>query len=55
MIPPVRTWKVTVVETGEVLLIDTINKDFARWVAVTDYGHWNKTLKVSLRKLAKKS
>ncbi len=50
MIPKVRTWKVTVVETGRVLLVDTINKDFARWIAREHYGFWGKTLKVSVVK-----
>jgi hypothetical protein len=50
MIPKVRTWKVTVVETGRVVLVETINKRFARWIATTEFGMWGKTLKVSLVK-----
>ena len=50
MIPKVRTWKVRVVETGQILLIDTINRRFARMIAIHDYGMWGKTLKVSLSK-----
>ena len=50
MIPPVRTWKVTVVETGEVLFIDTINRSFARALAMAR-GHYGQTFKVSLDKI----
>jgi hypothetical protein len=50
MIPKVRTWKVTAVETGRVVFVDTINKRFARWVARENFGMWGKTLKVSVVK-----
>ena len=50
MIPKVRTWKVTAVETGRVVYVDTINKRFARMIAASDFGMWGKTLKVSLLK-----
>jgi hypothetical protein len=49
-IPPVRTWKVTVVETGEVFFIDTINKRFARMTAIEQHSLWGRQLKVSLVK-----
>lgn len=48
MIPQVRTWKVTVVETGEIFFVDTINKRFARMTAIEQHALWGKTLKVSL-------
>ena len=50
MIPKVRTWKVTAVETGKIVYVDTINKQFARWIASTEFGFWGKTLRVSLKK-----
>jgi hypothetical protein len=50
MIPKVRTWKVTAVETGRVVYVETINKRFARWIAASEFGMWGKQLKVSLVK-----
>jgi len=50
MIPQVRTWKVTVEETGEVFLVDTINKRFARMTAIETHALWGRHLKVSLHK-----
>ena len=48
-IPPVRTWKVRVVETGEVMMLDTINKRMVRIIVGMDYPRlWGKTLKISL-------
>jgi len=49
-IPSVRSWKVTAVETGKVIYVDTINKKLARWIAVTEFGMWGKTLKISVVK-----
>ncbi len=50
-IPPVRTWKVRVVETGEVLYFDTINKRMVRIIVGMDYPRlWGKTLAISLVK-----
>jgi len=48
MIPKVRTWKVTEVATGNVVLIDTINKRFAGMIAVSDFGMMGKTVRISL-------
>jgi len=50
MIPKVRTWKVTAVETGRVIYVDTINRRFAKWIASTDFGMWGFNLKVSVIK-----
>jgi hypothetical protein len=48
MIPQVRTWKITVVETGEILWIDTINKMMVRLILKLDYPRlWGKQLKIS--------
>ena len=48
MIPKVRTWKITVVETGEILWMDTINKAMVRIILKLDYPRlWYKTLKIS--------
>ena len=49
MIPKVRTWKVRVVETGEVYRLDTINKMMVKLIMRFEYPiHWGKTLKISL-------
>ena len=48
MIPKVRTWKVTAVETGRVVLVDTINRRFAKWIARDEFGMYGMTLKASL-------
>jgi hypothetical protein len=50
MIPKVRTWKVTAVESGRTVEVMTINKRFAKWIATTDFGMYGQTLKVSLVK-----
>lgn len=51
MIPKVRKWKVTVVETGEVLYFDTINKNMVKIILQLDYARlWLKTKKISLIK-----
>ena len=47
MIPKVQTWKVTAVETGRVVYVDTINRRFARWIATTDFGMYGMTLTAS--------
>jgi len=53
-IPSVRTWKVTSVETGLVIYIDTINKKFALWIARTERGMGWQELKVSVVKEPKR-
>ena len=51
MIPKVRTWKVTVNETGEVLYFDTINKNMVRIILRLDYARlWGKSFKISVVK-----
>jgi len=51
MIPKVRQWQARVIETGEVLLIDTINKRMVRLILNLDYPRlWGKTIKISLAK-----
>jgi hypothetical protein len=46
-IPQVRTWKVTVAETGEVLWIDTITRRMAALILKLDYPRlWGKSLKI---------
>ena len=51
MIPRVRSWKITVVETGEVLYFDTINKNMCRIILRLDYARlWGKTFKISVVK-----
>lgn len=52
-IPKVRTWNVTIVEVGGRVIrleIDTINKRFARWLAIPRAGYptWTK-ITVSLK------
>ena len=55
MIPKVRLWKVTAVETGRTVEVWTINRKFAKWIArTTEFGMWNTTLKASLIKLTNK-
>jgi hypothetical protein len=52
-IPPVRTWKVTVNETGEVLYFDTINKNMVRIIlrmGCDRHLRWGKTFKISVVK-----
>ena len=49
MIPKVRQWKCRVVETGEVFLLDTINKRMCQIILKLDYPRlWGKTVKISL-------
>lgn len=49
MIPKVRTWRVRVVETGEELFFDTINRRMVRLIVGMDYPRlWGKTIKISL-------
>jgi len=50
MIPKVKTWKVRSVETGRAIEVITINKRFARMIAVSEFGMWGQTLKISLAK-----
>jgi len=51
MIPKVRQWQARVVETGETLLIDTINKRMVRLILRMDYPRlWGKEIKISLAK-----
>jgi hypothetical protein len=51
MIPKVRTWTVRVVETGEVIQLDTINKNMCRIIMRLDHPRtWGKTLKISRNK-----
>jgi len=40
MIPKVRNWKVREIETGKSIIIPTINKRLARWIAATDFGFY---------------
>jgi hypothetical protein len=48
MIPQVRTWKITVVETGETLWIDTISKRMVKIILNLDYPRlWGKQVKIS--------
>jgi hypothetical protein len=48
MIPQVRTWKITVVETGEILWIDTITRRMVKLILNLDYPRlWGKTLKIA--------
>jgi hypothetical protein len=53
MIPKVREWKVTVVETGEVLYFDTINKNMVRIILRLDHPRlWGHTFKIrAIRRL----
>ncbi len=51
MIPKVKTWKVTAAETGRVIYVRTINKRFARWIAMEQFGMWGKTLRISPSKV----
>ena len=50
-IPPVRTWKVTLCDDAgravDACFIDTINKRFARMLAIERYGWWGRRLRVS--------
>lgn len=56
MIPQVRQWKVTVVETGEVLYFDTINKNMVRIILRMDYARlWGKTFRISVVKEPKET
>lgn len=48
MIPKVKLWKVTAVETGRTVEVWTINRRFAKWIARSEFGLWNLTLKASL-------
>lgn len=48
MIPKVKLWKVAVSGTDEYVLVETINRSFARAIAIQDHGMWGKPLKVSL-------
>ena len=50
MIPRVKDWKITVKETGEVWIISAINKRFARWLFLEQFGfsYVDKTLKISV-------
>ena len=50
MIPKVRQWKVTAKDTGKVIYVDTINKQFARWIANTERGMWGHDLAISVVK-----
>lgn len=48
MIPPVKTWKVKDRQTGKTYFIDTINKRFARMLAIERFGLWGHRLAVSV-------
>jgi hypothetical protein len=51
MIPRVRTWNVRVVETGETLTVDTINKRMVNIILKTEHPRfWGKTLKISVKR-----
>ena len=45
-----RKWKVTNKKTGRVILVDTINRRFAAWIARSERGMWDGDLKVSVVK-----
>lgn len=49
-IPNVKTWKITAVESGRVVYIDTINMKFARYIARTEFRMYGQTLRISLSK-----
>lgn len=49
MIPQVRTWKITVVETGEILWIDTITRMMVKIILKLDYPRlWGKRVTIGL-------
>jgi len=48
-IPKVRNWKVRELETNKIVIISTINKRLARWVATTVFSFYG-TKVVSLCK-----
>jgi len=54
MIPKVRDWKVTDKNTGQVVIVSTINKRFATWMAASEHGIYG-TVSVSLVRNKKKN
>jgi hypothetical protein len=49
MIPKVKSWKCRVVETGEVIWLDTITRTMCKIILKLDYPRlWGKTIKISL-------
>lgn len=50
-IPTVKTWNVTVVETGEKLQFDTISKRMVKIILKLDYPRlWGNSFKISPQK-----
>jgi hypothetical protein len=50
-IPQVKSWNVTIVETGKTFIIDTINKRMVKIILGLDHPEsWQKTCKISLKK-----
>lgn len=49
MIPRIKTYKVTVIETNETYYFDTVSRKMAKLIMKLDYPKsWGKTLRISI-------